>query len=59
MAGNNNPATNLSDEDRSKGGKRSSEKQNMSELGKEGNKAQSIQAKRKGGEHSSGNQYTA
>jgi len=35
-----------------KGGKASSEKQNMSELGKKGAEAQSTQAKRLGGEHS-------
>lgn len=52
MADNYNPADNLSEEARSKGGKASSDKQNMSELGKKGARAQSHEAKVKGGEHS-------
>lgn len=58
MAGTNNPANNLSDEARSKGGQASSSQQDMSELGKKGAEAQPTEAKRKGGENSSGNQYT-
>jgi general stress protein YciG len=54
MADDYNPADNLSQEARSKGGKASSEKQNMSELGKKGAKAQPTDAKRKGGENSHG-----
>lgn len=55
MANNNyNPADNLSEDARSKGGQVSSSKQDMSELGKKGAAAQPTEAKRKGGEHSHG-----
>lgn len=54
MADDYNPADNLSQEARSKGGKASSKKQDMSELGRKGAKAQSTEDKRKGGEHSHG-----
>lgn len=49
---NYNPANNLSDEARSKGGKASSNKQDMSKLGKKGARAQSTEAKAEGGRHS-------
>jgi general stress protein YciG len=49
---NYNPADNLSQEARSKGGKASSKKQDMSALGKKGAEAQPTEAKRKGGENS-------
>ena len=55
MAGNNNPANNLSDEDRRRGGEASSSKQDMSELGRKGAEAQSKEAKAEGGRHSGGN----
>jgi hypothetical protein len=48
----NNPADNLSQEARSKGGKASSSKQNMSELGHKGARAQSTADKQKGGRNS-------
>lgn len=55
MADSNfNPADNLSQEDRSKGGQISSSKQDMSELGKKGAQAQPTEAKRKGGQNSHG-----
>ena len=54
MADNYNPADNLSEEARRKGGEASSSKQDMSELGKKGADAQSTESKRKGGEHSHG-----
>ena len=50
----NNPADNLSEEDRTKGGEVSSSQQDMSELGKMGAEAQSTKDKAKGGEHSNG-----
>jgi general stress protein YciG len=54
MADNYNPADNLSEEARRKGGEASSSQQDMSELGKKGAEAQPTEAKRKGGEHSHG-----
>jgi uncharacterized protein len=56
---NNNPASNLSDEGRSKGGSNSSgnfkkDPQRASEAGKKGAQAQSTEDKRKGGENSHG-----
>jgi uncharacterized protein len=50
----NNPADNLSEEARRKGGEVSSSQQDMSELGKKGAAAQPTEAKRKGGENSHG-----
>jgi general stress protein YciG len=47
-----NRGSNLSEEDRRKGGQHSSAKQDMSELGKKGAAAQPTEAKRKGGENS-------
>lgn len=57
MADNFNPADNLSNEARSKGGKHSSgnfknDPKRASEAGKKGAEAQPIEAKRKGGENS-------
>jgi general stress protein YciG len=49
---NNNRGSNLSQEDRRKGGKASSAKQDMSELGKKGAEPQPTEAKRRGGENS-------
>jgi general stress protein YciG len=54
MADNFNPADNLDEEARRKGGEASSSQQDMSELGKKGNQAQPTEAKRKGGERSHG-----
>lgn len=57
MADNSNRGFASMDEDKqrkiaSEGGKASSSKQDMSELGKKGAAAQPVEAKRKGGEHS-------
>lgn len=59
MADDYNPADNLSEEDRAKGGSNSSgnfknDPQRASEAGKKGAEAQPTEAKRKGGEHSHG-----
>lgn len=43
----------------SKGGKASSEKQDMSKLGKKGAEAQPTEAKRRGGEHSHQNDQSS
>jgi hypothetical protein len=51
---NQNPADNLSEEARSKGGQVSSSMQDMSELGKKGAQAQPTEAKRKGGQNNNG-----
>jgi len=64
MAGNNNPANNLSDQDRAKGGSNSggnfkNDPQRASEAGKMGAEAQPREAKAKGGKNSHGNQYTS
>ena len=61
---NNNRGFAAMDEDKqreiaSKGGKASSEKQDMSKLGKKGAKAQPTEAKRQGGEHSHQNDQSS
>jgi uncharacterized protein len=60
MAGNN-PADNLSNEDRAKGGQNSggnfkNDPQRASEAGKKGAQAQPTEAKAKGGQNSGGGQ---
>ena len=60
MADDYNPADNLSDEDRAKGGSNSSgnfknDPKRASEAGKQGAESQPTEAKRKGGENSHSN----